>query len=115
MPGPSLYEWASMLALMEPFDDYPVAVRSEARALTPDSYPTRALYGHYLNWVLRRLCSTAPAGVTIRLHEQSAIAVDDAAENRRDHTADRDADRRDQAGRTRRGSARARTHRHAAG
>ena len=77
VPGPSLYEWASMLPLMEPFDAYPARVRAEARTLAPDSYPSRAFYGHYLNWVLRRLCRTAPPTVTIRLHEQSAVAVDD--------------------------------------
>ncbi|WP_439659397.1 FAD/NAD(P)-binding protein [Lentzea sp. HUAS TT2] len=77
VPGPSLYEWAGTVALMDPFHSYPSAVRIEARELGPDSYPTRALYGHYLTWVLRRLCSTAPKTVEIRLHAQSAVTLDD--------------------------------------
>jgi L-aspartate N-monooxygenase (nitrosuccinate-forming) len=72
--GPSLYEWA----LMEPFETYPAEIQAQARELGPDSYPTRAFYGHYLNWVLRRLCRTAPNGVAIRTHDRQAVAVDDA-------------------------------------
>lgn len=76
--GPSLYEWARMLPLMEPFDEYPSTIQAQAKELGPDSYPTRAFYGHYLNWVLRRLCRTAPNGVLIRTHDRQAVAVDDA-------------------------------------
>jgi FAD-NAD(P)-binding len=76
-PGPSLYEWARALALFEPFEQYPAAVHVEARGLGPDTYSSRAFYGHYLDWVVRRLCVTAPPGVVIRLHRQSAVAVED--------------------------------------
>jgi L-aspartate N-monooxygenase (nitrosuccinate-forming) len=61
--GPSLYEWARTL-------DVP---------LGPDDYPTRALFGYYLNWVLRRLHAAAPPGVTIIEHRRRAVAVEDEA------------------------------------
>jgi uncharacterized NAD(P)/FAD-binding protein YdhS len=79
-PGPSLYEWARTLPLMEPFDEYPAAVLAEAESLGPDSYPSRAFYGHYLNWVLRRLCQTAPPRVTIRLYAQTAVGLHEDAD-----------------------------------
>ena len=63
--GPSLYEWARMLPLLEAFDHYPQPVLAEARELGPNSYPTRAFCGHYYNWVLRKLIGTAPPGVRI--------------------------------------------------
>ncbi|HKN57047.1 MAG TPA: FAD/NAD(P)-binding protein, partial [Amycolatopsis sp.] len=75
--GPSLYEWARMLPLLEAFDHYPQPVLAEARELGPNSYPTRAFCGHYYNWVLRKLIGTAPPGVRIRTHARSAVAVDD--------------------------------------
>ncbi|MEU6818467.1 FAD/NAD(P)-binding protein [Streptomyces sp. NPDC046860] len=77
--GPSLYEWARRLAgtgAPPGGPDGPVA--AEARALGPDSYPTRAFYGHYLRWVFRRLLATAPAHITVRVHTARAIALDDA-------------------------------------
>lgn len=75
--GPSLYDWARTLDVLGPLEDYPDQVRAEAAALGPDSYPSRMLYGHYLNWTLNRLCATAPPGVTIVPHRHSAVAVDD--------------------------------------
>ncbi|WP_035841450.1 FAD/NAD(P)-binding protein [Kitasatospora azatica] len=77
VPGPSLYEWARFLTLMGPFDDYAEPVLAEARRLGPDDYPTRALYGHYLEWAFRRIVSTAPAGVTVRVHRSRAVALHD--------------------------------------
>ncbi|BDH05471.1 hypothetical protein HEK131_26980 [Streptomyces seoulensis] len=73
--GPSLYEWARRLADTDSADE-PLA--AEARALGPDSYPTRAFYGHYLSWVFRRLLATAPAHITVRVHTSRAVALDDA-------------------------------------
>jgi hypothetical protein len=67
LPGPSLYDWARTVA-----EEHP-----EARRLGPDSYPSRALYGHYLNWVLQRLCATAPSGVTIIQHPHTAVSLDE--------------------------------------
>ncbi|MYZ08028.1 FAD-binding protein [Streptomyces sp. SID2999] len=72
--GPSLYEWARRLAATGTADE---AIAAEARALGPDSYPTRAFYGHYLRWVFRRLIATAPAHITVRVHASRAVALDD--------------------------------------
>ncbi|MFY1587138.1 FAD/NAD(P)-binding protein [Micromonospora sp. WMMD734] len=77
-PGPSLHEWAGLVTLMESVDRYPEAVRDEARRLGPDSYPTRAFYGHYLQWVLDHVVRTAPAHVSVHLHADTAVALDDA-------------------------------------
>ncbi|MER6049268.1 FAD/NAD(P)-binding protein [Streptomyces sp. NPDC001793] len=79
-PGPSLHEWARFLSLMGPFDghQYPPEVLAEAAALGPDSYPTRAFYGHYLRWVFQRVVDTAPNHVTVRTHRSGAVALDDA-------------------------------------
>ncbi|MEU1277356.1 FAD/NAD(P)-binding protein [Streptomyces sp. NPDC005805] len=86
-PGPSLYGWARRLADGEaPGNgeaeyagpaEYEEATVREARALGPDAYPTRALYGHYLEWVFGRVVRGAPAGITVRTHTGRAVAVDD--------------------------------------
>ncbi|SEQ98077.1 FAD/NAD(P)-binding protein [Actinokineospora terrae] len=66
-PGPSLYEWA--VSGQAPAD--------EAALLTPNSYPTRAFYGHYLDWFLDHVRQSAPPYVEVRLHRLTAVAVDD--------------------------------------
>ncbi|MBK3569930.1 MULTISPECIES: FAD/NAD(P)-binding domain-containing protein [unclassified Streptomyces] len=78
--GPSLYEWARFLALgLEDEDgpDCPESVLAEARALTPDSYPTRAFCGYYLGWVFQRVRNTAPRQVTVVVHRARAVALRD--------------------------------------
>ncbi|MFJ2768947.1 FAD/NAD(P)-binding protein [Streptomyces sp. NPDC087300] len=78
-PGPSLYEWARFLVLIGPMDDrhYADHVLAEARALGPDSYPSRAFYGHYLEWVFQRVVKTAPNRLTTVVHRARAVALDD--------------------------------------
>ncbi|MFF8595310.1 FAD/NAD(P)-binding protein [Streptomyces sp. NPDC015220] len=78
-PGPSLYEWARFLTLIGPLDDwhYDEAVLAEASALGPDTYPTRAFYGRYLEWVFQRVVRTAPATVTVTEHRARAVELDD--------------------------------------
>ncbi|GGP63661.1 FAD/NAD(P)-binding protein [Streptomyces abikoensis] len=76
-PGPSLYAWARS----RPHAD--AAVRAEARRLGPDSYPTRAFYGHYLEWVFRRVVRRAPTGVSVHVHRARAVALDDAEDRAR--------------------------------
>ncbi|MFC8830967.1 FAD/NAD(P)-binding protein [Streptomyces sp. NPDC057137] len=76
-PGPSLYEWASQLALLGERDEYDEETLAEARALGPDSYPTRAFYGHYLNDCFRRIVARAPAHVTAHVHRSRAVAMAD--------------------------------------
>ncbi|MEV1065361.1 FAD/NAD(P)-binding protein [Streptomyces sp. NPDC050263] len=77
--GPSLYEWARELARQGDESAVDAATLAEARRLGPDSYPTRAFYGHYLVWVHRRLLATAPSHVTVRSHTARAVALDDPA------------------------------------
>ncbi|MHC5906822.1 FAD/NAD(P)-binding protein [Streptomyces sp. S6] len=63
LPGPSLHEWAD-------------------GAIGPDDYPTRALYGRYLEWVFARTLSTAPPSVRVETHRARAIRLDDTADGR---------------------------------
>jgi hypothetical protein len=76
-PGPSLYEWARFLTLMQPRDGADEETLAEARDLGPDSYPTRAFYGRYLAWAFGRVVRTAPPQVTVVVHETRAVALDD--------------------------------------
>ncbi|MBQ0827188.1 FAD/NAD(P)-binding protein [Streptomyces tagetis] len=77
-PGPSLYEWARSLALLgEPAEDGGRAVLAEAERLTPDSYPTRAFYGCYLQDCFQRIVDGAPAHVEVRVHRSRAVAAAD--------------------------------------
>ncbi|NNN35115.1 FAD/NAD(P)-binding protein [Streptomyces sp. S3(2020)] len=79
--GPSLYEWAQLMASLEPgesgLDD---GFHAEAGRMGPDTYPTRAFYGHYLEWVFHRVVTLAPLHVDIVVHHTRAVALDDAAE-----------------------------------
>jgi uncharacterized NAD(P)/FAD-binding protein YdhS len=81
-PGPSLFEWAQFITLIGPFDGCAAGVAAEARELGPDSYPTRALYGHYLRWVFGRLVCTAPPHVAFRPRQARAIRLNDGPHGR---------------------------------
>ncbi|PLB54108.1 hypothetical protein P170DRAFT_442264 [Aspergillus steynii IBT 23096] len=63
--GPSLYEWAAQ----------------EKLDLGSDEYPTRAQYGHYLQWVFSEVVRTAPPQVEIEVHAARAVQLDDARED----------------------------------
>lgn len=83
-PGPTLYEWARTLdaghggeaegAGDGGYDDF---ILAEARDLGPDSYPTRAFYGRYLQDVFQRLVDNAPPHVRVEVHRSSAVAMAD--------------------------------------
>nr|WP_198151732.1 FAD/NAD(P)-binding protein [Kibdelosporangium sp. MJ126-NF4]CEL18576.1 Nitrogen regulatory protein P-II [Kibdelosporangium sp. MJ126-NF4]CTQ98060.1 Nitrogen regulatory protein P-II [Kibdelosporangium sp. MJ126-NF4] len=75
--GPSLYEWASSLALLGPLGDIDDEILTEARALGPDDYPTRALYGRYLQHAFERVVANAPSHMTIHVHRSHAVAIAD--------------------------------------
>ncbi|MEU8890407.1 FAD/NAD(P)-binding protein [Streptomyces sp. NPDC048442] len=77
VPGPNMYEWAALLTLMGSSEGYADDVLEQARTLGPNSYPTRALYGHYLQWAFRRAVETAPQHVKIRVHRDTAVALDE--------------------------------------
>lgn len=79
VPGPSLYEWGHSLATIDRSVPYPAWVRAEAARLGPDDYSSRALYGHYLTWVLRRLTEQSGPDVLVIPHRDTAVAVTDMA------------------------------------
>ncbi|MEE1765607.1 FAD/NAD(P)-binding protein [Streptomyces sp. SP18BB07] len=106
VPGPSLYAWACAIRDRAVGQDrehgygqevgrdvvqaLPARVVEEARRLGPDTYPTRAFHGHYLEWVFRHQLRTAPAHVTVRTHRTTAVALtDDPVTERNEHTAGR--------------------------
>ncbi|WP_371535582.1 FAD/NAD(P)-binding protein [Streptomyces sp. NBC_01023] len=76
-PGPSLHTWAQDVALLGSPADYEEDILAEARQLGPDSYPTRALYGHYLRDAFRRVVSRAPGQVRVQVHRSRAVAMAD--------------------------------------
>ncbi|KPC96010.1 MULTISPECIES: FAD/NAD(P)-binding protein [unclassified Streptomyces] len=76
-PGPGLHDWARSVAVLGSPEDYGAEILAEARELGPDSYPTRALYGHYLRDAFRRVVANAPGHVRIRVHRSRAVAMAD--------------------------------------
>ena len=83
--GPSLYEWAT---LIEPSESYPDWVHAEAAALGPDTYPTRAFYGHYLRWVFDHLTRYAAGVVEITAHATTATGLADTGDTQQVTLAD---------------------------
>ncbi|MFG2603349.1 FAD/NAD(P)-binding protein [Streptomyces sp. NPDC048514] len=76
-PGPSLHQWAEALVAGEFGAGHPSHVLEEARALGPDTYPTRAFYGWYLQWAYQRTVEGAPAGLTVTTHASLAVSLED--------------------------------------
>ncbi|MGK7235816.1 FAD/NAD(P)-binding protein [Streptomyces hygroscopicus] len=81
-PGPNLYEWAASLPVTRPHGGaagsaYDTATLVEARSLTPNSYPTRALCGQYFADGFSRVVAGSPAHVEIRVHQSRAVAMAD--------------------------------------
>ncbi|KAK8099795.1 hypothetical protein PG999_010169 [Apiospora kogelbergensis] len=60
-PGPTLYEWLA--------DKYP--------QYGPDDYPTRAIYGEYLQWVFDDVVARAPPNFHVEVHATRAVRLDD--------------------------------------
>ncbi|MFC7308539.1 FAD/NAD(P)-binding protein [Streptomyces monticola] len=58
--GPSLYEWAAA---------------HTSPALGPDDYPTRALYGRYLEWVFADTVGRSPESVRVEVHRARAVRL----------------------------------------
>ncbi|MEU9396368.1 FAD/NAD(P)-binding protein [Streptomyces sp. NPDC048324] len=73
--GPDLYAWARTVVLAAPPGRFGDAVRAEAAALHPDTYPTRAFYGSYLQDCYRRIARLAPAHCHIVEHPTQAVAL----------------------------------------
>lgn len=76
-PGPDLYQWARTVVPGAPPGRFGAAVRAEAAALSPDTYPTRAFYGHYLEDSYRRIRERAPAHCRVTEHRTRAVALRD--------------------------------------
>ncbi|WP_171169693.1 FAD/NAD(P)-binding domain-containing protein [Streptomyces sp. I05A-00742] len=76
-PGPTLYEWARELLESPAGEAYDDAVLAEARDLGPDTYPTRAFYGCYLQDSFRRVVASAPRHVTVEVHRSRVVAMAD--------------------------------------
>ncbi|XUL85503.1 FAD/NAD(P)-binding protein [Streptomyces galilaeus] len=80
--GPTLYEWARLVAGEGTVGEVPPTTASEAReeatGVGPDTCPTRAFYGHYLRWALRHLTDTAGPHAGIEVHTTRAVRIDDA-------------------------------------
>ncbi|PHQ51776.1 hypothetical protein BLA24_11885 [Streptomyces cinnamoneus] len=83
--GPSLYEWAAAVAAAggPPGPDGDVRpgaidaeLLAETRRLTPDSYPTRALYGRYLEDVFDQVVAQAPPHVSVVVHRRRAVGLE---------------------------------------
>ncbi|MFJ1994086.1 FAD/NAD(P)-binding protein [Streptomyces asiaticus] len=72
--GPSLYEW--------------VSARGLAPDLGPDDYPSRALYGRYLEWVFGEVVRGAPDTVTVRAHRARAVRLEERADGTQALTLD---------------------------
>ncbi|MFI5797416.1 FAD/NAD(P)-binding protein [Streptomyces sp. NPDC051677] len=107
-PGPSLYDWARLLTSADRprrtaahnrapdrtpgqgvdhvVDHVVDQVLGEAVELTPDSYPTRAFYGHYLEWVFRHVVRGAPPEVRIVVHPMRAVRLQDGPGGRQSVT-----------------------------
>ncbi|MFJ3988554.1 FAD/NAD(P)-binding protein [Streptomyces sp. NPDC090032] len=64
--GPSLHEWTQRQGL----------------PLGPDDYPSRALYGRYLEWVFSETVGCAPDAVRVEVHRARAVRLDDADDGR---------------------------------
>ncbi|THA70114.1 FAD-binding protein [Streptomyces sp. A0958] len=78
-PGPNLYEWARTVVLPAGPDVFGEATYTEATALHPDGYPTRAFYGCYLVDAYRHIRERAPAHCRIVEHATRAVALRDRA------------------------------------
>ncbi|MER5531603.1 FAD/NAD(P)-binding protein [Streptomyces sp. NPDC002677] len=80
--GPSLFEWARALSELNQLEQllggYDDSTLAEARGLGANSYPTRALFGRYLEDAFRQVVTSAPEHITIMVHRSSAVALWDA-------------------------------------
>ncbi|KAA0780485.1 FAD/NAD(P)-binding protein [Bacillus sp. BB56-3] len=77
VPGPTLYEWAKFMTIMNPGGDYDEVVLDEAKRLQPDSYPTRSFYGHYLEWIYKHIVDNLPPNFRIYSYQETAISLDE--------------------------------------
>ncbi|WP_288832363.1 FAD/NAD(P)-binding domain-containing protein [uncultured Corynebacterium sp.] len=92
LEGPTMYEWIQLLrgerdavspttaALVDAHPTpphIPEAFAEETARTRPESNPSRALYGAYLNWAFAVALAQLPASVEVRTHRARALAITD--------------------------------------
>ncbi|WP_291313157.1 FAD/NAD(P)-binding protein [Corynebacterium sp. UBA2622] len=92
LEGPTMYEWIQLLrgerGEVSPvkaslFDAHPTApsvaaeFAAEISRTLPESNPSRALYGAYLNWVYSVALAQLPDSVEVCSHRARALAIED--------------------------------------
>lgn len=79
VPGPSLIEWAEQVrdGTLDGESVPDGRVGDEVRSLRPNTFPTRQLQSHYLDFVLRRVLDTLPEGLRVQVHRGRAAEVVD--------------------------------------
>ncbi|MDY5839941.1 MAG: FAD/NAD(P)-binding protein [Corynebacterium camporealensis] len=95
--GPTIYEWVQLLLdrtdnIAQPKLDYvadhPLDKgvvdefgRHYLESVRPESYPLRALYGHYLQWFFRSILSDVPEWVEVTEHFARATELSDEGDH----------------------------------
>ncbi|MER5432062.1 FAD/NAD(P)-binding protein [Streptomyces sp. NPDC002588] len=77
--GPTQYQWAQMVTAGRATDVTEEA-KTEAEAMLPWSYASRAFQGEYLAWAFRYIVGNAPAEVSVRVHRTRATEVTEDAD-----------------------------------
>lgn len=95
LEGPILYEWIQLLrgerpdlspAKLELYDAFPPhedlasSFAEELEQTRPESNPSRALYGAYLEWVYEVALAQLPENVNVVEHRARALSVEDRGE-----------------------------------
>ena len=95
LEGPILYEWIQLLrgerpdlspAKLELYDAFPPhrdlasSFAEELEVTRPESNPSRALYGAYLEWVYEVALAQLPENVNVVEHRARALSVEDSGE-----------------------------------
>lgn len=95
LEGPILYEWIQLLrgerpdlspAKLELYDAFPPhrdlasSFAEELEQTRPESNPSRALYGAYLEWVYEVALAQLPENVNVVEHRARALSVEDSGE-----------------------------------
>lgn len=95
LEGPTMYEWIQLVrgealgagsggadpsgAKTALFGEHPGTVpddyATELAETRPESHPSRALYGHYLQWVFDTVVARLPDGITLRTHTTHATDI----------------------------------------
>ncbi|WP_416353573.1 FAD/NAD(P)-binding protein [Agrilactobacillus fermenti] len=78
--GPNIYDWtkteaAEYIQKNNQRFEHANAFLAEIKRLQANDYPTRALYGVYLNWYYERLTTQLPANVTLEFQLHNIIMV----------------------------------------